>query len=112
MKVTLSGKEFTLRCDMRALANAKREQNVDISDLTESYKDENGKQQQRENFDAFATLVYYFAKSGAKHAKTDFEYDRDDFLGLIGFDEMPTIMTAAAALLGGDGNQKKAKASR
>ena len=113
MKVTLSGKEFTLRCDMRALANAKREHNVDISNLTESYKDDEGEIQQRENFDAFATLLFYFAKSGAKHAKTDFDYDRDDFLGLIGLEEMPTVMTAALALLGGGGeSQKKAKASR
>ena len=35
MKLTLSGKEFTLRCDMRALANAKREAGIDISKLND-----------------------------------------------------------------------------
>ena len=39
MKVTLSGKEFTLRCDMRALANAKRESGLDISKLKDDVPD-------------------------------------------------------------------------
>ena len=35
MKVTLSGKEFTLRCDMRALAAAKREAGIDIGKMSD-----------------------------------------------------------------------------
>jgi hypothetical protein len=35
MKLTLSGKEFTLRCDMRALANAKKEAGIVLEKLQE-----------------------------------------------------------------------------
>ena len=38
MKLTLSGKEFTLRCDMRALAAAKREAGIDIGKLDSTNK--------------------------------------------------------------------------
>ena len=113
MKVTLSGKEFTLRCDMRALANAKRDDNIDMSSLTEEYKDFDGKVRERENINAICTFMYHFAVSGAKHTKTAFNYDRDDFLGLIGHEDMPTISDALVALFsGGEKTQKKAKASR
>ena len=55
MKLTLSEKEFTLRCDMRALANAKREHAIDISKLNDDAVE-------------IGTLVYHMAKSGAKFA--------------------------------------------
>ena len=70
MKLTLSGKEFTLRCDMRALANAKREAGIDISKLNDDVVE-------------VGTLVYFMAQSGAKHADVPFKYELDDFLGLI-----------------------------
>jgi hypothetical protein len=100
MKVTLSGKEFTLRCDMRALANAKKESDIDINDL-------------KEDAIQIGTLVYYMAQSGAKFAGVPFTYDLDDFLGLIDMGDMEAMTTALVALLGGgEKNQKKAKASR
>ena len=99
MKVTRSGKEFTLRCDMRALANAKRESGIDIGQL-------------EEDAIQIGTLVYYLAQSGAKFAGVPFDYDLDDFLGLIDMADMDAMTTALVALLGGGGNQKKAKASR
>ena len=58
------------------------------------------------------TLVYYLAQSGAKFAGVPFDYDLDDFLGLIDMADMDAMTTALVALLGGGGNQKKAKASR
>lgn len=99
MKVTLSGKEFTLRCDMRALANAKKESGIDISEL-------------KEDAVQIGTLVYYMAQSGAKFSGVPFDYDLDDFLGLIDMADMEAMTTALVALLGGTDSQKKAKASR
>jgi hypothetical protein len=99
MKVTLSGKEFTLRCDMRALANAKRESGIDIGKL-------------EEDAIQIGSLVYYMAQSGAKYSDVPFNYDLDDFLGLIDMADVEAMTTALVALLGGGQSQKKAKASR
>jgi hypothetical protein len=94
MKLTLSGKEFTLRCDMRALANAKREAGIDIGKLGDDVIE-------------IGTLVYYMAQSGAKHADVPFKYELDDFLGLIEVPDLETIGTAVGAMLGaGDGKKK------
>jgi hypothetical protein len=99
MKLTLSGKEFTLRCDMRALANAKRESGIDIGNLEEDAVQ-------------IGTLVYYMAQSGAKFAGVPFDYDLDDFLGLIDMADMEAMGDALATIMGGGKGQKKAKASR
>ena len=99
MKLTLSGKEFTLRCDMRALANAKREHAIDISKLNDDAVE-------------IGTLVYHMAKSGAKFAGVPFDYELDDFLGLIDFADMEAMTDALSTLLGGGEDQKKAKANR
>jgi hypothetical protein len=93
MKLTLSGKEFTLRCDMRALANAKRESGIDIGKLDDDAVE-------------VGTLVYYMAQSGAKHAGIPFKYSLDDFLGLIDMIDIP-VMTQALIDLIGTGTQKK-----
>ena len=93
MKLTLSGKEFTLRCDMRALANAKRESGIDIGKL-----DEDAVQ--------IGTLVYYLAQSGAKHADVPFKYELDDFLGLIDMADIAAMTEALVKLLGA-GTEKK-----
>ncbi len=106
MDLELNGKTYWLRCDMRALANAKREHKTDLSDITESYKDENGKKQERENFDAIGCLVYHFAKSGAKFKKQRFPYEMDDFLGLIQLEDISKLGDALQSLMGG-GTEKK-----
>jgi hypothetical protein len=95
MKLTLSGKEFTLRCDMRALANAKRESGIDIGKL-----DEDAVQ--------IGTLVYYLAQSGAKHADVPFKYELDDFLGLIDMADIAAMTEALVNLLGA-GTEKKSE---
>jgi hypothetical protein len=95
MKLTLSGKEFTLRCDMRALANAKRESGIDIGKL-----DEDAVQ--------IGTLVYYLAQSGAKHADVPFKYELDDFLGLIDMADIAAMTEALVKLLGA-GTEKKSE---
>ena len=95
MKLTLSGKEFTLRCDMRALANAKRESGIDIGKL-----DEDAVQ--------IGTLVYYLAQSGAKHADVPFKYEIDDFLGLIDMADIAAMTEALVKLLGA-GTEKKSE---
>jgi len=93
MKLTLSGKEFTLRCDMRALANAKREAGIDIGKLSDDVVE-------------IGTLVYYMAQSGAKHADVPFKYQLDDFLGLIDLADLTELGNAVGAMLGGDGKKK------
>lgn len=95
MKVTLSGKEVTLRCDMRALANAKREAGIEINKLSDDDIVEVG------------TLVYFMAQSGAKHADVPFKYSLDDFLGLIELHDLEPLATAVGALLGGEGEKKR-----
>ena len=95
MKLNLSGKEFTLRCDMRALANAKRESGIDIGKL-----DEDAVQ--------IGTLVYYLAQSGAKHADVPFKYELDDFLGLIDMADIAAMTEALVKLLGA-GTEKKSE---
>ena len=95
MKLSLSGKEFTLRCDMRALANAKRESGIDIGKL-----DEDAVQ--------IGTLVYYLAQSGAKHADVPFKYELDDFLGLIDMADIAAMTEALVKLLGA-GTEKKSE---
>ncbi len=99
MKLTLSGKEFTLRCDMRALAHAKRDSGIDIGNLEEDAVQ-------------IGTLVYYMAQSGAKFAGVPFTYDLDDFLGLIDMGDMEAMGEALATLMGGARSEKKAKANR
>ena len=94
MKLTLSGKEFTLRCDMRALANAKREADLDINDLGSDVVQ-------------IGTLVYYMAQSGAKHAGIPFDYECDDFLGLIEISDLEPLSDALSTLMGGGDGKKK-----
>ena len=94
MKLTLSGKEFTLRCDMRALAAAKREAGIDIGKLDDNVID-------------IGTLVYYMAQSGAKHAGIPFDYECDDFLGLIEISDLEPLSEALSTLMGGGDGKKK-----
>jgi len=94
MKLTLSGKEFTLRCDMRALANAKREAGIDIGKLGDDVLE-------------VGTLVYFMAQSGAKHADIPFKYELDDFLGLIELSDLESIGMAVGGMLGADDVKKK-----
>lgn len=95
MKLTLSGKEFTLRCDMRALANAKRESGIDIGKLDDDAVE-------------IGSLVYYMAQSGAKHADVPFKYNLDDFLGLIDMSDLHAMTQALIDLLGA-GTEKKSE---
>ena len=94
MKLTLSGKEFTVRCDMRALANAKREAGIEIGKLTDDVVE-------------IGTLVFYMAQSGAKHADVPFKWEVDDFLGLIEVQDLEALAEAVGALLGGEGEKKR-----
>ena len=93
MKLTLSGKEFTLRCDMRALANAKREAGIELSKLSDDVVE-------------IGTLVYYMAKSGAKSADVPFKWSVDDFLGLIELGDLEALGEAVAGMLN-TGTEKK-----
>ena len=93
MKLTLSGKEFTLRCDMRALANAKREAGIELSKLSDDVVE-------------IGTLVYYMAKSGAKSADVPFKWSVDDFLGLIELGDLEALGAAVAGMLP-TGTEKK-----
>ena len=94
MKLTLSSKEFTLRCDMRALANAKREAGIEIGKLSDDVVE-------------IGTLVYYMAQSGAKHADVPFKYSVDDFLGLIEVQDLETLTVAMNELFAGGEGKKK-----
>ena len=93
MKLTLSGKEFTLRCDMRALAAAKREAGIELSKLSDDVVE-------------IGTLVYYMAKSGAKSADVPFKWSVDDFLGLIELGDLEALGEAVAGMLN-TGTEKK-----
>lgn len=93
MKLTLSGKEFTLRCDMRALANAKREAGIELSSLSDDVVE-------------IGTLVYYMAQSGAKSADVPFKWSLDDFLGLIEISDLEALGAAVAGMLN-TGTEKK-----
>jgi len=94
MQIELNGKEFRLRCDMRALANAKREANIDIGNLGDDVVE-------------VGTFVYYMAQSGAKHAGVEFKYELDDFLGLIEIKDLETLGTAITSLMGGGAEKKR-----
>ena len=94
MKLTLSGKEFTLRCDMRALAAAKREAGIDIGKLSDDVVE-------------IGTLVYFMAQSGAKHAGIPFDFDVDDFLGLIEISDLESLAEAVGLLMTGGDTKKK-----
>jgi hypothetical protein len=94
MQIELNGKEFRLRCDMRALANAKRESNIDIGNLGDDVVE-------------VGTFVYYMAQSGAKHAGVEFKYELDDFLGLIEIQDLETLGTAITSLMGGGAEKKR-----
>jgi hypothetical protein len=97
MKVTLSGKEFTLRCDMRALANAKKEAGIVLEKM------------QRENdLVTVGTLAYFMAQSGAKYAGVPFKYTQDDFLGLIEMEDVHALGEALIAVMS-VGEEKKSK---
>jgi hypothetical protein len=94
MQIELNGKEFRLRCDMRALANAKRESNIDIGNLGDDVVE-------------VGTFVYYMAQSGAKHAGVEFKYELDDFLGLIEIQDLEKLGTAITSLMGGGAEKKR-----
>jgi hypothetical protein len=96
MQIELDGKQFSLRCDMLALARAKREAGIDISKMEEDVV-------------AVGTLIYYMAASGAKKAGVPFKHELDDFLALISVDQLQKLTDALEKLMGGDG-EKKAKA--
>ena len=85
MQIELNGKEFRLRCDMRALANAKRESNIDIGNLGDDVVE-------------VGTFVYYMAQSGAKHAGVEFKYE---------LDELEKLGTAITSLMGGGAEKKR-----
>ena len=95
MKLTLSGKEFTLRCDMRALANAKKHAGIELHKL-----------QEESDLLTVGTLVYFMSQSGAKHAGIPFKYNLDDFLGLIDLTDLPALADSVTEMLGG-GTEKK-----
>jgi len=95
MKLTLSGKEFTLRADFRAFAAAKREAGIELGNLSDDPVEA-------------GTLVYYMAMSGHKFAGIPFDYELDDFLGLIQMGEVETMTLALVELLGG-GTEKKSE---
>jgi len=94
MQIELNGKEFRLRCDMRALANAKRESNIDIGNLGDDVVE-------------VGTFVYYMAQSGARHAGVEFKYELDDFLGLIEIQDLEKLGTAITSLMGGGAEKKR-----
>ena len=94
MQIELNGKEFRLRCDMRALANSKRESNIDIGNLGDDVVE-------------VGTFVYYMAQSGAKHAGVEFKYELDDFLGLIEIQDLEKLGTAITSLMGGGAEKKR-----
>jgi len=94
MKIELSGKEFHLRCDMRALANAKRESKIDISNFGEDIVE-------------VGTLVFYMAQSGAKHAEAAFKYKLDDFLGLIQLSDLQSLSDVIGEMMGADTEKKR-----
>ena len=84
---------------MRALANAKREANIDISHLGDD--------------DAqVGSFVYFMAQSGAKHAGVEFKYELDDFLGLIEVQDLETLGASITKLMGGGAEKKKVKRNR
>ena len=93
MKLTLSGKEFTLRLDIRAMAAAKREAGIELSKLSDDVVE-------------IGTLVYYMAKSGAKSADVPFKWSVDDFLGLIELGDLEALGAAVAGMLN-TGTEKK-----
>ena len=93
MKLTLSGKEFTLRCDMRALANAKKEAGIELGNLSDDVVE-------------IGTLVYFMAQSGAKAADVPFKWTLDDFLGLIDLSDLEALGEAVAGMLN-TGTEKK-----
>ena len=93
MKLTLSGKEFTLRCDMRALANAKKEAGIELGNLSDDVVE-------------IGTLVYFMAQSGAKSADVPFKWTLDDFLGLIDISDLEALGEAVAGMLN-TGTEKK-----
>ena len=94
MQIELSGKEFRLRCDMRALANAKREANIDISNLGDDVVD-------------VGSFVYFMAQSGAKHAGVAFDYELDDFSGLIEVKDLDVLGASINTLMGGNAEKKR-----
>tara|TARA_R110000822_G_scaffold287100_1_gene408403 strand:- start:10 stop:309 length:300 start_codon:yes stop_codon:yes gene_type:complete len=97
MKIELDGKQFSLRCDMLALARAKREAGIDIAKMEDDVV-------------KVGTLIYFMAASGAKKAGVPFKYEVDEFLSLIAVDQLPYLMEALSAIMGGEEKKAKAKA--
>jgi hypothetical protein len=94
MKLTLSGKEFTLRCDFLALAKAKREAGIELGKLNDGDVVNTG------------TLLFYMAQSGAKHAGIPFKQELDDFLALIDISDMPALEQAITDMFPADAEKK------
>jgi hypothetical protein len=97
MQIELDGKQFSLRCDMLALARAKREAGIDIAKMEDDVV-------------KVGTLIYYMAASGANKAGVPFKYEADEFLALIAVDQLPYLMEALGAIMGGEEKKAKVKA--
>ncbi len=93
MKLVLSGKEFQLRADFLAFKQAQQEAGIELGKLTDNPVDA-------------GTLVYFMARSGAKHAEIPFKYKLDDFLALIDFQNVDELSAALEQLLS-KGEEKK-----
>ena len=89
----LSGKQFWLRADMRAIKAAKDEHGIDIANMGEDIVE-------------LATLVYFFAKSGGKAKGAPFDYDLDGFLELVDVSDFEALSEVLAKLMGNDGKKK------
>lgn len=93
MKLVLSGKEFYLRADFLAFKQAKEEAGIELGKLGDNPVDA-------------GSLVYFMARSGAKHAEVPFKYKLDDFLSLIDYQDVENMSAALEKLLGKDGEKK------
>ena len=90
MKLELGGKEFTLRCDILALDQAKKHSGVELNKL-----DEEG------DIVELSKLLFYCAKSGAKFTGIPFKYELDDWMALIDISDLHKLSDAVTAMLGG-----------
>lgn len=101
MEIQLNEKRFKLRADLAALMEFEQETGLKFNAIGED-----------SSLWEVGSLIYHFAKRGAAVEGAPFEYSREDFLGLIEFNQVAYLVTAVGAIMGAadEVGEKKAKA--
>lgn len=97
MEITLQGKQFPLRGSMRAIQECQQKEGIELHKL--------------EGLVDTSTMLYYFAKHGARHEGEPFKLSLAEWLDMIELHQVKYLGEVLTAITGGepgeDGKKKE-----